>query len=114
MLPPPGGDVEPVDAGASGTMPVCTASNWLDKTAPPDVAPGGVPATTVFRRLAEEPCGRPSRFESGTVGPPLRLWRRQQQFGAARFLRDTREENLLSCLPAIFRFLSYIVRVQVK
>ena len=38
MLPPPGGDVEPVDAGASGSMPVCTASNWLDKTAPPDVA----------------------------------------------------------------------------
>ena len=37
---------------------------------------------------------RPSRFESGTVGPPLRLWRRQQQFGAARFLRDAREENL--------------------
>ena len=34
MLPPPGGDVEPVDAGASGSMPVCTASNWLDKTAP--------------------------------------------------------------------------------
>jgi len=29
MLPPPGGDVEPVDAGASGSMPVCTASNWL-------------------------------------------------------------------------------------
>ena len=38
MLPPPGGDVEPVDAGASGSMPVCTASNWLDKTAPPDAA----------------------------------------------------------------------------
>ena len=41
--------------------------------------PGGVPATTVFRRLTEEPCGRPSRFKSGTVGPPLRLWWRRQQ-----------------------------------
>ena len=34
MLPPPGGDVEPVEVGASGSMPVCTVSNWLDKTAP--------------------------------------------------------------------------------
>ena len=37
---------------------------------------------------------RPSRFKSGTVGPPLRSWRRQQQIGAARFSRDAREENL--------------------
>ena len=47
-----------------------------------------------FCRLAEEPCFRPSRFESGTVGPPLRSWRRQQQFRAARLLRDAQEENL--------------------
>ena len=38
MLPPPGGDVEPVEVGASGSMPVCTVSNWLDKTAPPGAA----------------------------------------------------------------------------
>ena len=38
MLPPPGGDVKPVEVGASGSMPVCTVSNWLDNTAPPGAA----------------------------------------------------------------------------
>ena len=56
--------------------------------------PRGGPGPHGLIRPVIRPCSRPSRFESGTVGPPLRLWRRQQQFGAARFLRDAREENL--------------------
>ena len=59
--------------------------------------PGGVPALMVLNCLAIRTRFRPSRFKSGTVGPPLRSWWRQQQIGATRFSRNAREGNLDKC-----------------
>ena len=41
--------------------------------------PAGGPGHHGCFGLAGRPCGRPSWFESSAVGPPLRLWWRQQQ-----------------------------------
>ena len=74
MLPPPGGDVEPVDAGASGSMPVCTASNWLDKTAPPDAATQRPREGTQERQSKKQN----KTFDFGAVEPRISLCLREE------------------------------------
>ena len=57
-------------------------------------APAGGPGHHGCFGLAGWPCGRPSWFESSAVGPPLRLWWRQQQSVRLAFSRDAREDDL--------------------
>ena len=56
--------------------------------------PAGGPGHHGCFGLAGWPCGRPSWFESSAVGPPLRLWWRQQQSVRLAFSRDAREDDL--------------------